>query len=85
MIKKINFFRCKCNGHADRCFTYQDQDFEEKYKCDCKHNTDGVDCEKCLPFFNDKPWSPATLLEGNECVRKLNIFSGYFLMLLAKI
>ncbi|RNA00650.1 Laminin subunit gamma-1, partial [Brachionus plicatilis] len=60
--------RCKCNGHADNCFTYQDQDFEEKYKCDCKHNTDGVDCEKCLPFFNDRPWAPATLLDGNECV-----------------
>ncbi|CAF0708121.1 unnamed protein product [Brachionus calyciflorus] len=60
--------RCKCNGHADRCVTYQDKDFEEKYKCDCKHNTDGVDCEKCLPFFNDRPWSPATYSEANECV-----------------
>ena len=66
-----DFFRCKCNGHANKCDTFQDNNFEEKYKCDCQHNTDGIDCEKCAPFFNDRPWAAATFNEANECIRKL--------------
>lgn len=62
--------RCKCNGHAEKCSTYQDNDFEEKYKCECQHNTDGVDCDKCLPFYNDQPWAPATYDKPFECKRE---------------
>lgn len=60
--------RCKCNGHAERCLSVQHQDLEDKYKCECQHNTDGSDCEKCAPFFNDRPWAPATFSDANECL-----------------
>ena len=61
--------RCKCNGHASRCI----QDRDGQLVCDCKHNTDGVDCERCKPFHYDRPWARATARDANECVGKSGI------------
>lgn len=56
--------RCKCNGHASRCLPGA----EGRTVCDCKHNTDGDDCERCKPFHYDRPWDRATSESANECV-----------------
>ncbi|KAK7112553.1 hypothetical protein V1264_011994 [Littorina saxatilis] len=56
--------RCKCNGHASRCITNR----EGRLVCECKHNTDGYDCEMCKPFHYDRPWQRATSTEAHECV-----------------
>lgn len=55
--------RCKCNGHASRCLN----DDKGQLYCDCKHNTAGRDCEKCKPYFFDRPWGRATYRDANEC------------------
>lgn len=66
----IFFVRCKCNGHAERCVEFEDNNFETRLKCACEHNTDGVDCEKCAPFYNDQPWSAATYEHPFKCERE---------------
>lgn len=58
--------RCKCNGHASRCIP----DTDGQLTCDCRHNTAGRDCEKCKPYFFDRPWGRASYRDANECKRK---------------
>ncbi|ESP04836.1 hypothetical protein LOTGIDRAFT_211656 [Lottia gigantea] len=58
--------RCQCNGHANECYTYS-QGIEDQQICKCEHNTTGSNCQECLPFFNDRPWSRAYETEANEC------------------
>lgn len=56
--------RCKCNGHASRCIA---TGRDGQLSCDCKHNTAGRDCERCKPFYFDRPWGRATERDANEC------------------
>ncbi|XP_046913817.1 laminin subunit gamma-1 isoform X2 [Dermatophagoides farinae] len=60
---------CKCNGHSNRCVipSNNNQDGHRRLICQCEHNTDGVDCEKCLPFYNDQPWRRATTKNAYAC------------------
>uniref|UniRef100_UPI00398E7DE0 laminin subunit gamma-3-like n=1 Tax=Pristiophorus japonicus TaxID=55135 RepID=UPI00398E7DE0 len=56
--------RCKCNGHASECVT----NGLGRLVCDCQHNTTGVDCQKCRPFFHDRPWGRASSEAVNHCL-----------------
>ena len=63
--------RCKCNGHASSCRRKQTADKSgEILRCECKHNTAGIDCEVCEPLYNDRKWARATEDNANECLRE---------------
>ncbi|XP_021446264.2 laminin subunit gamma-3 isoform X1 [Oncorhynchus mykiss] len=57
--------RCKCNGHGSECVL----DEQGALVCDCQHHTAGVDCQKCHPFYQDRPWARATGDSANQCMK----------------
>ena len=40
---------------------------EGKPVCDCKHGTEGETCNRCKPFFHDRPWKRGLKNKPNEC------------------
>ncbi|TKS84730.1 Laminin subunit gamma-1 [Collichthys lucidus] len=56
--------RCKCNGHASECF----EGDRGGLVCACEHHTVGDDCQRCHPFYQDRPWSRASGDSANECL-----------------
>lgn len=74
---------CSCYGHAYRCLPFSGDvsvyppDMVHG-RCDCKHNTQGLNCENCKDFHNDLPWKPAYGTETNTCKSKFSQFLKYF-------
>lgn len=76
------FSECNCHGHSEECEYSNDidqknlsLDMHGKYNgggvcLNCRHNTAGVNCEKCKPFF----YRPTNVPKNspNICQRKLN-------------
>nr|XP_054590764.1 laminin subunit beta-3 isoform X2 [Nothobranchius furzeri] len=65
---------CMCHGHANRCLPEEDNDpgsnrIQVNSQCDCKHNTAGVNCERCADLYNDLPWKPAEERNTHACKR----------------
>ncbi|XP_040302259.1 laminin subunit beta-3 [Herpailurus yagouaroundi] len=64
---------CFCHGHADRCAPKPGASSSPSTAvqvhdiCVCQHNTAGPNCERCAPFYNNRPWRPADDQDPHEC------------------
>ncbi|GAB6026920.1 laminin beta [Chamberlinius hualienensis] len=61
---------CSCYGHAMRCIALPGVPPRPDMvhgRCECTHNTKGLNCEQCEEFFNDLPWRPAFRNRSNAC------------------
>ncbi|XP_075060358.1 usherin [Mixophyes fleayi] len=57
--------RCNCHGHANSCDTSVSP---YKCLCDLKSYTDGDNCDRCLPLFNNKPFHQGDHVDAYSCV-----------------
>lgn len=61
---------CSCYGHAEQCLPLPGEATIPGMvygQCDCTHNTEGKNCERCKKGFNDTPWRPASPEDSFEC------------------
>ncbi|KAM3624776.1 uncharacterized protein V6R79_001428 [Siganus canaliculatus] len=56
--------RCECHGHADHCDTSV-----MPYRCLClpESHTEGNNCQRCAPLYNDKPFRSGDQLQPMNC------------------
>lgn len=63
---------CKCNGHAQSCHfdwtAWRESGQRSGGVCDCLHNTEGPQCQRCKEGFYRDPQRPHTA--PDSCKRK---------------
>lgn len=65
---------CKCNGHAQSCHfdwtAWRESGQRSGGVCDCLHNTEGRQCQKCKAGFYRDPQRPQAA--PDSCKRKIH-------------
>nr|XP_047132108.1 usherin isoform X3 [Hydra vulgaris] len=60
---------CDCHGHGSDCTYLDNAKPYPKYICACDPRTftEGEQCDRCLPLYNDKPFLRGTIFKANPC------------------
>ncbi|CAD5209051.1 unnamed protein product [Bursaphelenchus xylophilus] len=56
--------QCICSGHAEKC---RPDPVHGQFRCECRHNTCGENCNECCPLFNQLPFRKGTHYVPNVC------------------
>lgn len=86
LMSSLSTPECKCNGHAQSCHfdwtAWRESGQRSGGACDCLHNTEGRQCQKCKAGFYRDPQRPHTAPDSCKRKTRTNIRATFIVSLM---